>query len=936
MLSNAGNTVAYTEQQTSPSAVLVDSGITVTDADSLTLNSVTVKITSGAFAGDLLDVITTGTAITAAWNGTDTLTLTGPDTPIDFQHVLQSVTFSSSSDDPTDGGADTTRTIIWVAKDNFDVSSIPVTTTIDVTAVNDGPVAAITPTSYSATEQTALNLKNSGLSVSDVDGNTGSETVTLSVGEGTLTVIAGTSGATVGGSGTGTVTITGTVANINTLLNTDGTSAVSYIDNTDTPSASTGLTLTIHDNGHTGGSDLSSTATSTINITAVNDAPVATIAPASYSVTENATLSLKSNGLSVSDVDGNAGSETVTLSVTDGILNVTAGGSNAGVSGSGTSSVTITGTTDQIDALLNTDTTSTVAYVENDDNPGTTATLSLTIHDNGNTGTGGDLSSTDTATLNITAVNDAPVATITPTSYAATEQTALNLKNNGLSVSDIDGNSGSETVTLSVGEGTLTVTAGGSGATVSNSGSGTVTITGTAADIDALLNTDGTSTVSYIDPSDTPSASTSLTLTIHDNGNTGTGGDHSSTATSTINITAVNDPPVFTNLGGTHPHFTENGVSVVLDNNVTVSDVELNAAGGNYGGTTLSLVRDGGANSDDVFGGTGPLDLSHSDINGQNVSIDGGAHFIGTATNTGDGTFSITFDSAATAANIATVMQHITYANASDNPPTSVQIDWSFNDGNTGSQGIGGPGIATGSVTVDITQVDDAPVLINVAPTAIYEPGTAGATLSMGLQVFDVDASAPSTLLGLASATVHIARGFFAGDELFVNLPTSGGHFITPDNVTTNISVQSDALGDLVLSGNDTVADHQAVLDAVSYHSTAADPSNGGSDLMRTITWEVNDGVLNSQIPLPETMIEFGAPPQFDGQTLRLEFCVSRLDEQKPPAAVTGKRYPACRLVLPPAAAIDLMNKMQQITAGLIKAGVLKADAPAAVKSPES
>ena len=27
---------------------------------------------------------------------------------------------------------------------------------------------------------------------------------------------------------------------------------------------------------------------------------------------------------------------------------------------------------------------------------------------------------------------------------------------------------------------------------------------------------------------------------------------------------------------------------------------------------------------------------------------------------------------------------------------------------------------------------------------------------------------------------------------------------------------------------------------------------------------EVNDGVLNSQTPLPETMLEFGAPPSVD------------------------------------------------------------------------
>ena len=279
----------------------------------------------------------------------------------------------------------------------------------------------------------------------------------------------------------------------------------------------------------------------------------------------------------------------MTLAVSDGILNVAAGTSGAGVSNSGTGSVTITGTLAQINALLNTDGASGVSYVENNSNPGTTASLSLTIHDNGNTG-GGDLSSTDTAILNITQVNDAPVGTITPTSYAATENVSLDLKNNGLAVSDIDGNAGSETVTLSVAEGVLNVTAGGSGAIVNNSGTGAVTITGTAAQINALLNTDGTSAVGYVDNNDMPAASTMLTLLIHDNGNTGTGGDHSSSDTATINITAVNDAPVFTNLGeGAHPTFVENGSSVVLDSNVTVSDPELNAAG-NYGGATLTLV----------------------------------------------------------------------------------------------------------------------------------------------------------------------------------------------------------------------------------------------------------------------------------------------------------------------------------------------------------
>ena len=74
-----------------------------------------------------------------------------------------------------------------------------------------------------------------------------------------------------------------------------------------------------------------------------------------------------------------------------------------------------------------------------------------------------------------------------------------------------------------------------------------------------------------------------------------------------------------------------------------------------------------------------------------------------------------------------------------------------------------------------------------------------------------------------------------------------------------------------------------------------------------------------------ETFADFVQRIQFDGQTLRIELCVSRIDDQSP---LAGKRYPACRLVLSASAAIDLMNKMQQITSGLIKSGVIKVDAP--------
>jgi hypothetical protein len=63
----------------------------------------------------------------------------------------------------------------------------------------------------------------------------------------------------------------------------------------------------------------------------------------------------------------------------------------------------------------------------------------------------------------------------------------------------------------------------------------------------------------------------------------------------------------------------------------------------------------------------------------------------------------------------------------------------------------------------------------------------------------------------------------------------------------------------------------------------------------------------------------------FDGQSLRIEFGITWLDDMKPNTAITGRRYPSTRLALNPSAAVDLINRMQQVAAALTQAGVLKA-----------
>lgn len=118
----------------------------------------------------------------------------------------------------------------------------------------------------------------------------------------------------------------------------------------------------------------------------------------------------------------------------------------------------------------------------------------------------------------------------------AGEGAPLSLK--GLAtIGDVDAGSGTMTVTLSVDAGTLDVTAGGSGAVVSGSGTGTVTITGTLAQINALLNSDATSNVTFTAPQSSPSE-VILSITANDNGNSG-GAAQSVTVTRTIDVVTV-------------------------------------------------------------------------------------------------------------------------------------------------------------------------------------------------------------------------------------------------------------------------------------------------------------------------------------------------------------------------------------------------------------
>jgi Cadherin-like domain/Cadherin-like/Concanavalin A-like lectin/glucanases superfamily/Bacterial Ig domain len=163
------------------------------------------------------------------------------------------------------------------------------------------------------------------------------------------------------------------------------------------------------------------------------------------------------------------------------------------------------------------------------------------------------------------------------------------------------------------------------------------------------------------------------------------------------------------------PEFTEGGSAVVLAPTATINDTELSSIN-NFNGTTLMLTRNGGSSSQDIFSATRTLNTL---TEGGNLVVN--SVTVGTVTTNSNGILLLTFNSNATQTHVNSVLQQIAYSNNSDAPPMSIPIKFTFNDGNSGTQGAGGALQVDSIHTVAITPVNDAPTTTPAALTAINE-----------------------------------------------------------------------------------------------------------------------------------------------------------------------------------------------------------------------
>ncbi len=72
---------------------------------------------------------------------------------------------------------------------------------------------------------------------------------------------------------------------------------------------------------------------------------------------------------------------------------------------------------------------------------------------------------------------------------------------------------------------------------------------------------------------------------------------------------------------------------------------------------------------------------------------------------------------------------------------------------------------------------------------------------------------------------------------------------------------------------------------------------------------------------LNETFADSVNSVSFDGQTLRIEFGVTRFDQAAAQKPTSGRRYPAARMVLTRAAAMEMINRLQQMATAITQAG---------------
>ncbi len=662
------------DQSVSEDTSLAISGLTVSDVDA---DGLPLQVTLTVGDGTLTLGDTTGlTFTTGTGAGDSSMTFSG--SVADLNAALATLVYQGQLDFH---GTDTLSVHVSDLGNTGAGGPLIDSGSLDIVvqAINDHPVLTL-PADQSVSEDTSLAI--SGLTVSDVDADGLPLQVTLTVGDGTLTLgdTTGLTFTTGTGAGDSSMTFSGSVADLNAALATLVYQGQLDFHGTDT------LSVHVSDLGNTGaGGPLIDSGSLDIVVQAINDHPVLTL-PADQSVSEDTSLAI--SGLTVSDVDADGLPLQVTLTVGDGTLTLgdTSGLTFTTGTGAGDSSMTFSGSVADLNAAL-----ATLVYQGQLDFHGTD-TLSVHVSDLGNTGAGGPLIDSGSLDIVVQAINDHPVLTL-PADQSVSEDTSLAIS--GLTVSDVDADGLPLQVTLTVGDGTLTLgdTSGLTFTTGTGAGDSSMTFSGSVADLNAAL-----ATLVYQGQLDFHGTDT-LSVHVSDLGNTGAGGPLIDSGSLDIVVQAINDHPVLT-LPADQSVSEDTSLAI---SGLTVSDVDAD-------GLPLQVT---------LTVGDGTLTLG--DTSGLTFT-----------TGTGAGDSSMTFSGSVADLNAA--LATLVYQGQLDFHGTDTL---SVHVSDLGNTGAGGPLIDSGSLDIVVQAINDHPVLTLPADQSVSEDTSLAIS---GLTVSDVDA----------------------------------------------------------------------------------------------------------------------------------------------------------------------------------------------------
>ncbi|HEX8240755.1 MAG TPA: Ig-like domain-containing protein [Allosphingosinicella sp.] len=615
-----GFSAAYTEG--GAAAAISDTDVLITDSDAGDMIEGATITIANAVAGDVLNAVGSlpGSIAVDLVNSTPTtLILTGTGTQAQYEAAIEQITFSSSSNNPTAGG-NTSRTINVTVTDGS-ASSNTAVTTISV-ADDNADAPAGTSSTITAIEDTFRLIAAADLGFSDVDGTLASVTITAVTGGAIYTDADGSAGA--GGFVLETLPKTYSAQDL-----IDGKVAFLAAPNANGAGIGTITFAVTDDDGNTDASP----NTLTVDVTPVNDSPdIDGVATPVGAIEQTAAAILAGKGVSDVDLDarngGNGDYAGSSFSIARNLganaedvfsilpgANFTVDGNDLKSGGQIFATVTTNSGGQLVIAFTSLQAIATSAlvdeviasvnYTNSSDAPPSSVSLAYSFNDGapgGGQGTGASATDNEMVSVAITAINDAPSATVSDVN--ATEQVPVSLKG-AISVADVDAGTGLVSVDVTVASGgVINSDPGTSGVTITTV-SGGVRVKGTLAQLNDFFTTNATSVLTFTSSSDSPPVSVTLNVSVNDNNSTGSAVQPGlvTNASSTIFIAAVDDAPIAVPDSVTTPEDTVGTTGNLLTNDsdpdgdpVTISGV----TGGTLGvpfalpsGAILTVNSDG-------------------------------------------------------------------------------------------------------------------------------------------------------------------------------------------------------------------------------------------------------------------------------------------------------------------------------------------------------